>query len=86
MKRSGASIRLDIVEPDCVVTTIESTTEDGSNMQGIRNTVLNLLEVLIPFKSIPCRRVMNANKKQIEIREKQKHSKDTARNKRDRKT
>ena len=64
VKIGDSGIRQEIIEPDSIVAKVEITTQDGGSMQAVRDTALDMLKVLIPFKSIPCGRVMNANEDQ----------------------
>ena len=47
---------------------------------------MNVFEILIPFKSVPSRRVVDANKEQIGIRKNNENTKDATGHKGDRKT
>ena len=86
VKIGSGGIRQEIIEPDSIVTKVEITTQNGSSMQAVRDTALDMLKVLIPFISIPCGRVMNANEDQNKIGKKQTNSEDPTRNKSDGKT
>ena len=86
VKIGDSGIRQEIIESDSIVAKVEITTQNGSSMQAVRDTALDMLKVLIPFISIPCGRVMNANEDQNKIGKKQTNSEDPTRNKSDGKT
>tara|TARA_B110000196_G_scaffold304657_1_gene301553 strand:+ start:127 stop:297 length:171 start_codon:yes stop_codon:yes gene_type:complete len=54
-------------------------------MKTVRDRLLNIFKISISFVSIPSRGVMNANKKQIEVRKNKKNTKNTTEHKRNRK-
>ena len=85
MEICGGRIREKIVKPDSVVTEIEITTKKSSCMKTVRNRSLNVSKISIPVVSIPSRRIMDADKKQIGIRKDKKDPKNTTRNKGNRK-
>ena len=86
VKIGDSGIRQEIIESDSIVAKVEITTQNGSSMQAVRDTALDMLKVLIPFISIPWGRVMNANEDQNKIGKKQTNSENPTRNKSDGKT
>ena len=70
-----------VVESDSIMTEIEVTTQNSGGFEAVRDAFVDEPEVLVSLKGIPSGGAMYTNKQKINIRENEKGTKHSPRNK-----
>ena len=79
MKSGNRGIRQEIIEPNCVESEIEVTTQNSCSPKRIGDTASHALEIIETLDGLPGWGVVNTNKQNIHIRKDEQNTNDSAR-------